>query len=179
MSIHLKIKNQRGFTAIEILLVILVAVAIGAAVYYAIQNHKTTSKSTVSSASSSVSTTTLGKTPQALQTVVSAKLTSENCVLPNGNIAMGPGDTTGTSLADSQTFYVSNTAARVSACDSFGYYSYSNGHWSFDIGGQDILSCEQYKQYNIPPALVGTNSNGYSTPQCYDTSTNQLVTYTN
>lgn len=184
--------NQNGFGAVELVIIAVIVIALAAGGYYVWhKSHKSarttsattsTSKGTgvgnsTSSSTARVVTTTLGNVPLGLQTAVSSQLKSAGCILPNGNAANAPGDTTGTPLSSIQVYYMANTAAQVNACDSFQFYSYKNTSWSYDVGGQSDLSCSTYLKYEIPAALIAAAS-GSTTAQCANASGTGLDPYT-
>lgn len=180
--------NQKGFSAVGVAIIIVVVIALGAGGYYvwhkSQKSAKTTNTTTLSSQStttgnstSQVVKTTLSNVPLGLQTTISNNLKSGGCILPNGNVALSVGDTTGTSLPNLQVYYMANTAAKINACSALSYYSDNNGTWSFDVGGQVTLTCSTYLKYEIPAALVAAGS-GSTTAQCANASGTGFDTYT-
>lgn len=184
--------NQSGFGAVEIILILVIIIGLGAGGYYVWhRNHKSYSptssnltptsqnnKYTANPPSTTVRNTTLGNAPQGLQTAVYNHFKSTGCVLPNGNLSGGMGDTTGVALTDIPIYYLANRAARVkNICGGFAYFSDSDGAWNFDVGGQMGLPCSTYLKYEIPAALVAAGTNS-STAVCVNASGTGTDTYT-
>jgi len=107
-------------------------------------------------------------------------LAPNGCLASDGQLLDFTGVPSGNYINNLEVFYIQNVAAEAPGCDSYAYFSYTDGGWKFDFGGQDTPACGTLHKYDLPVAIVAAESGDNSATCVTGSGTDaKTIPYTN